>query len=451
MGPSKAGQRTERVARRVALASCVLLGACSQVLKLPDRVALPNVESCTPEGGCACAPGFEDCDGVLDNGCEVDLTSGARCECKPITWPTPPQGADTGGNTNEAPIVLALRSIAVKKDNKPVGFDLDKYCSCRDAADSPCPCATVCDCEQVPIADSCKPVGGAEPVCDGGGGVDNALEQLLSATAGFTGLDVKKFGDAAAAGVWSLLIVVRGYDGTGNDSAVDVALYGALPFDQDPCNAPGAKPAWNGEDRWTVRADALEGGTELIASNPMAAPKACGDTLKLDFAKPVLADVNAYVADGQLVAQWPAGVSLSLSGTSATISFTLEQAVMAGSLLQDGPPRPGGSDATWRFRDVTFGGRWPEEAMLSTLGNLSLAGDTRVCDNPATLAVALSFACPLLDVRNGPGGPTSPCDALSFGLAFEADEARFGSVRVASSIGDTCETKNVDLPTSCSN
>jgi len=27
MGPSKAGQRTERVARRVALASCVLLGA----------------------------------------------------------------------------------------------------------------------------------------------------------------------------------------------------------------------------------------------------------------------------------------------------------------------------------------------------------------------------------------------------------------------------------------
>lgn len=70
-------KRARRAMHAIAL---VLLGAattfgaplvgCNEIIEIPDRATKPHVASC--EGGaCTCAEGFGDCDGDLENGCEV--------------------------------------------------------------------------------------------------------------------------------------------------------------------------------------------------------------------------------------------------------------------------------------------------------------------------------------------------------------------------------------------
>jgi hypothetical protein len=78
------------VARASSLAATIALlaaaASCTEIVGVPDRDVGSNL-AC--EGGeCTCVSGFGDCDGAIENGCEVDLSKdphhcgacGARCE-----------------------------------------------------------------------------------------------------------------------------------------------------------------------------------------------------------------------------------------------------------------------------------------------------------------------------------------------------------------------------------
>jgi hypothetical protein len=65
---------------RVAGAAAVLVaavGACDAVIKIPDRAVGSNL-SCA-NGVCTCTPGFGDCDGNPQNGCEASLREAPNC------------------------------------------------------------------------------------------------------------------------------------------------------------------------------------------------------------------------------------------------------------------------------------------------------------------------------------------------------------------------------------
>lgn len=433
------GWRRIRAGRVVA--PLLALAACGQLLELPERQTLPNVAACTPDGGCTCEPGFEDCDGILDNGCEVDLLAGARCLCEPKLWPLPPLAPS--GPVEGEPIVLAIRSVAVVDKGGPVGFDLDRFCTCDPDPMSKCPCGEYCDCAQVTNAESCRPLyPKLPPVCDGPGGVDNAGAKLIEQATALLGIDVQSWNDGLTEGIWTALISVRGYDGQPNDGQVEAAFYGSPPFDGDPCNPKQSKPRWDGTDRWPIRSDALVGGGSLEAE--VDGRQTCGDTLKLDLAKPAYVDPNAYVVDGVLVAQWPDRVAFALNGDNANVAFELYQTVITGRLVRDGAPSPGETEKTRRLREATLGGRWTQEALRATIGPLRAGKNaTPVCKDVALAVLASSFFCPLLDVRVTAGGPTSPCDALSFGFRFEAEQAAFGTVRRPSKITTACTEEDL--------
>lgn len=429
--------------RTVARVVAPLLGfaACGQVLDLPERQAVPNAAECSPEAGCSCAVGFEDCDGVLENGCEVNLLAGERCRCEPLSWPLPPLGQPTGSDGDA--IVLAMRSFRVEDASGPVGFDLDRHCTYVDDPKSKCPREKHCDCAQLSNAESCRPPKQSDQAqCDGPHGVDNAGVALIEKAGGLLGLDVGFWNEGLEQGLWSVLISVRGYDGSPNDGTVEVAFFGASPFDHDPCNGRNSKPLWGGTDRWPVRSDAVAGGGSV--DPVLNGRQTCGDMLGLDLAKPAYLDPNAYVADGILVAQWPDRVAFALTGDAANITFELYQTVITGRLERDGLPSPGGSEKTWRLHDATLGGRWTQKALAETIGVLN-AGNTStpICANPGLSLTARSLFCPLLDVRVTAGGPTSPCDALSFGFRFEAEQAAFGTVLAPSKSDTACSEEEL--------
>ncbi len=416
------------------------LAACGQLLDIPERRAVANVADCSPESGCACAPGFADCDGLLENGCEVDLLSGARCACEPRLWPQPPVGSDA---SSDPPIVFAMRSMTMEKGGAPVGYDLDQNCSCSDDPESPCPCAEHCDCEPVPNAQNCIPPLAKRPVCDGANGVDNASLRLIKAAGSFAGLSLESWEEKLEQGNWSVLLSVRDYNRQPNDAKVEVAFLFATEFDGDPCNGEGSKPKWDGTDRWPVRADGLEGTT----SSPSA--EACGDTLGLELDQPLYVDRNAYVVDGTLVAEWPEAVMLNFSGSIGGLRVELVQSVLTARIAQDGAPRPGESENTWRLRDAVLGGRWSQGAIFKAVGAIQ-QDSGQLCDQPAGILLAKSFVCPLLDVRVVPGGPTSTCDGMSFGFGFEAEQAELGSVTNAAS-GSSCDEAELEKVTCASN
>jgi hypothetical protein len=129
-------------------------------------------------------------------------------------------------------------------------------------------------------------------------------------------------------------------------------------------------------------------------------------------------------------------VELNLSGTEAGLRLELVQSVLTARIAQDGPVRPGEGEPTWRLHDAVLGGRWSERAIFSAIGGLRKKGTELLCNDKASMLFAKSQVCPLLDVRIVAGGPTSTCDAISFGFGFEAQQAELGSFRLPVKVDD---------------
>ena len=74
---SAAGVVRWLLAAGVVAAGAVALGACENVVGIPERKLGDNLE-CS-DGKCACLKGFGDCDGDPSNGCEGDLDAAPNC------------------------------------------------------------------------------------------------------------------------------------------------------------------------------------------------------------------------------------------------------------------------------------------------------------------------------------------------------------------------------------
>ncbi len=373
---------------------------------------------------------FELSESATPNGGHTATSSGAggsggkSPSCAHAVWPSAPAMSDPGGEDVE--FVLAMRSVDFGEDDlsagPTVGYDLDGRCSCQG--------------EQASCQNAAS-VG--EEQCDGPAGRDNVTAMIFKQLGTFD--PAKRTSEAWTAeiesGDWSLLFRVRDYNGKPNDDQVQVALYPSPGLDEDGCsNDP--TPKWDGNDQWPVSVTALDGGG---AGGQGGAGGCGGSTSSEALDSPKYVDDNAYVTSSVLVANLPELALVLDRGYSHTI-LKLTAGFVSGRLEADS--EVGG----WSLRDGLLVGRWKVSDFFEMLSNLDYKSEP-LCTDTAIYQAIKATACPKLDLTSVLAGPTKPCDALSFGIAIEAQSAKLGTIDQSAPPQSACPPATNPVGDSC--
>ncbi len=305
--------------------------------------------------------------------------------CVLATVPSKPAGEDTGG---DVAFVTALRSIQLdeKSLDVTVGLDLDGVCSCLAGGEQ-----------------SCTPF--VESVCDGPGGIDNAVGLIFATVYEFSSglFSSAQIGKAASDGKWSSLFRVTGYSGETDDPKVDVKVYLTQGV-----NAGMPVPLWDGNDAWPVDDTSL--------------------AMPPDIESAVAVASEAYVAGGVLVARLPTE-KLRLRSTLFRMDLELSDVVIRARLEE----APGG----YRLVDGVFGGKWLLTDVFKGIASIRYTGDNKLCTDDDDYLAVKEVICGNADLLKDGGEGT--CDTLSFGATFTADPAQLGAVVPAESApSDPC-------------
>ena len=89
------------------------------------------------------------------------------------------------------------------------------------------------------------------------------------------------------------------------------------------------------------------------------------------------------------------------------------------------------------MRDGLLVGRWKMSDFFNMLGTLEAAGMNLCTDNPL-YPIVKQGACQYVDMASTLGGATTPCDSMSFAMAFDADPALLGRIWPPPSATSTC-------------
>lgn len=317
----------------------------------------------------------------LDGDYQLDPTLASGCD--PLHPPDKPKPAGAGGG--DETFTVAFRKVDLgETDTTPrLGFDLDDACSCTFDAQTCAPPSWV---------DKNK------PVCDGARGVDNgasvALKQANTLAAG--ALSSALISEGASAGMWSLLLRVKGFSGMPNDEQVEVAVFLTPGL--------GAMPSWNGTDAWPVADSSV-------------------NMMSLDM--PLVVDTAAYVRDGALVAHLPE-MQFMFRGTTVQLPVKVGAVTLSAQILLD-------SSAGFSLREGTIGGKWRLDEVFKSLAGLRYGGDKQICRETLEYSPVKGFFCRATDIRYGDATPNADgslpqCNAISFGMHFEAEPAQLGAV-----------------------
>jgi hypothetical protein len=310
------------------------------------------------------------------NNAEASTSSSGDTNCGAL--PPARIAAEDGGLNS---FVFAVTRFFLKESadggsDALLGYNLDQRCGC---------------------ARSCKPLGAAEAACDPDDrGIDNAAYGFLANT--FADKIEGRANDNLKKGDNGLVVRVTDYNGTANDSTVQIELYTSagtvvLP---DGGGAPKRVPArFDGNDQWNqvsgtlVRVDGYVRDFVLVAPSVKA-------TIRVD------ADIQMALTNGVLTAKIePMGAG-----------FALRRGVVAG--------------------------HWDVEDALRQLGRLS-SGPILLCENPLVFDPVRKVVCEAADLRrDGIGDEALDCNALSAAMGFEAEPAKLGPT-VPAEISTLCD------------
>jgi hypothetical protein len=360
--------------------------------------------------------------------------SGGGSSCGHATWPSPPDAGDSGGQ--DLDLVMAVRSIDFKEadadgDTGPtVGYDLDSHCTCQGEGPN-------CTAPDWATAEH----------CDGPQGRDNAWVYIFRAAGSFGAeINSASYSQMVAAGDFTALVRIRNYNGQPNDDQVHVALYPSGGLKNDPCGPADHTAKWDGTDRWPVIYSALAGsGGGDAGFPPTGGAGGCGGSASippgLSLDNPKYQDVNGYVTDSVFVASIPE-LAIMLSGDVNASQFKLKAAFVTGRLVQVAP------DNHWAIREGLLAGRLEVNEVFRTLSTLVITMGQVCTDNPVYGWVKTAV-CHYPDLSSTLGGPTTPCDAISFGMLVEADPAQLGIVYVPAGTPGSCDAGNDPANDSC--
>jgi len=339
--------------------------------------------------------------------------AGGAGVCSHATWPAPPDAADPGTDTVD--FVVVARSIDFGEEDvtngATVGYDLDNHCTCQ-GEDASCR----------------EPAWAAADHCDGPAGRDNAVAELFHDLATFDDNFTSALAtDRAERGGGSILIRVRSYNGQANDDRVTVSIHPSRGRDEEPCLTGSYEPLWDGTDMWPINANSLNvepgtggaagAGTGGAGGAGGGTTAVCGDNgYDPDDARYV--DDNAYVSDWELVANLPQVALEFVSGDDA-VPLLLTAGFVTGRIESQ--------DSHWYLRDSLVVGRWKLTDFFRLIGRIRNNDEPLCTDNPI-YPLLKSAACQFPDIAAELSGPTTPCDAMSLGMAIQGYPAVLGSV-----------------------
>jgi hypothetical protein len=333
--------------------------------------------------------------------------------CFSAKMPTPADRPPPGDTTEIPPIYLAVGTMRIGSQDpnfqpdsgawEDLGMDIDGVCT-----NSP-----TCDLED---SVSCKPTVPAIPY-DGNYCRDNTFGRLEVQAASIPevgtkyGLNDDAFNCALCSGAYNFIIRISNYNGAPDDDSVRVDLYPSpgletvLPWNcQDP--SWRVHPCFTADMPWLVRDTAVTAD----AGGP-------------DLPNAVLADPNAYVRSGYIVAELPPDTLFwfpTIPGRKADVAtafpLKLTQAVVTGQVTK-------AEDGTWSIVDGTIAGRSRETDIIE---GFRLIG---FCESDPNYSLMQGFLHGSLDVlANGQNDPNTTCDAVSVGIAFTARQATAGGL-----------------------
>lgn len=325
--------------------------------------------------------------GPIDAGCAGDAsTTGAPPGCVLTRWPARPICGDRGDDGIERSFALLEPSLDHGSEVwRTLGFDLDGLCTDPLA--------------ETPLAECETPSGSS--VADGPGGIDNAVgAELTNTLLAFYPSYVPNALASIRRGHAAMVITITEWSGAPDDPQVRVRFANAVdvvPAEYEPPDA--------GIDPLEARPDPRWDGTDVAYLSATYFGAGADD-------EPLVADDNAYVAGGVLVARMP-------DRSPFDIPVTTADALLVSRLLVTEPRlvatlSPDGTDLASGF----IVGRIARGDLLAYLEHLT------VCpDDPETAAYhdAVSELIErTADVRATPGtgGPGVSCDALSFALPW---------------------------------
>lgn len=326
------------------------------------------------------------------------------------------------------PIVLALSRLRLgaARDDERLSFDPDAWQSIGLDVDGRCSEATFPElsgadasvCRGL-IQGSCAHVG-SYPL-DGHNCRDNGFGRIMAMAAETPllapfHLTEADWSCALHAGTLGVLVKISSYNGKLDDEAVRVDVYSSsglaqpLGWSCEEAMANGSWPqqaSWLKSDRWRISDRSID----------PAAPSQGGSSLRNSN----LVDASAYVRNGHLVARLNDGGELWLNGAQAHtpgFRFKLHRSTLVARLSQ--------SDAgDWALSDGTLGAALKPGEVLTSFRELGVCEN--MCDANEAIIEQVQSSVDLLS-NSDDVLPTAGCDAISFGMAFEARAATPGQV-----------------------
>lgn len=322
---------------------------------------------------------------------------GGALDCANVGYPLPPSAEDEGGLIE---VILAVRSIALdgSGDTPLPGLNLDKTCTC-------------------PGPSSCVASEDADPdlLCDRDDGIDSQSSRIFGQIALLTNdsFSASELSQDADAGKWSLLMRLQNWTGEPDDRRVRFTLYPSPGF-----GSAAPPPSWDGTDAWPIDSASVEASGQVE--------------------DPLYVDEAAYVVGGRLVASLPSSGIVFAQGGSV-LSLRLSGAFLVATIVED--------NGLYGLRDGVIAAVWPADSVFESLDGFRDGSGDPLCTNDPLFPIARNQVCEAVDIFNGLATPTSPCNAISVGIGFSADQAMLGEV--ADSLQPSAGCDEQFLPSTC--
>jgi cysteine-rich repeat protein len=381
--------------------------------------------SASPDADADAAPSSAD-GGSPEEPFDPSLCSGGECwwstlegegQCQSAGAPTDDArpAASVDGSSTEPDLYFGLAKVRVGTTNREgkvaddgwqdFGLDLDGVCT----NSSTCPAS-----ERI----SCRSSTAALPF-DGQLCRDNTLARLQPVVAEVPeigeryGLSENVFNCALWRGSYNYVVRVSGYNGERDDSQVRVDFYRSsgleeqLPWQCKPDQTDFREryPRWRSSLSWRV--------DEADLTAPIEKDGAWPDGR--------IADADAYVKDGYLVAQLPEGASVGFIGDgSPHRGFVLRTAHghLLGRLQHE-------QDGTWSLVDGLLAGRIRNEDLILAFREVGFCEEGSLSRFYASMVSYVEENADVL--ASGESISELPCDAMSYAIGFEAAQITPGS------------------------
>lgn len=312
----------------------------------------------------------------------------------------------------------AMNGMSLTADARTnFGLDLDGVCT------------NASSCPQVRDAVSCRSRSAQIPF-DGDDCIDNSFASLVSLTSLIPQLGMHfgwseaMFNCGLARGSFNMLMRVSGYDGELDDASVRVDWYTS--------NGTIQLPDWGCEDneqaralQWDVRSAWQVDESELVG---IAQAGQLPDSR--------VSDADAFVAHGRLVSHFPDGAALRLAGDGKPYRgfyLPLHSGAWLGTLHRD-------KDQRWTIDDGLVVGRARSSDVLQSLrkqGFCLNAGFDSFYDYVSTVIDENSDV-----LLSGENQPDAECDAMSVGIAFQAQQVTPGAISTLEPLVECCPPGN---------